>query len=75
METLVASVNCFPDCRFLFLPITLADGHLYTWGRGFGDTLSAQTPQRLPTSFCFTKIALGWNHALVLTGMCIYFMF
>ncbi|BBG94190.1 Regulator of chromosome condensation family protein [Prunus dulcis] len=45
-----------------------ADGHLYTWGRGFGDTLSAKTPQRLPTSFCFTKIALGWNHALVLTG-------
>ncbi|ONI30686.1 hypothetical protein PRUPE_1G267000 [Prunus persica] len=45
-----------------------ADGHLYTWGRGFGDTLSAKTPQHLPTSFCFTKIALGWNHALVLTG-------
>ncbi|KAM1960854.1 hypothetical protein FF2_020885 [Malus domestica] len=45
-----------------------ADGHLYTWGRGFGGISCAHSPQRLSTSFLFTKVAVGWNHSLVLTG-------
>lgn len=46
----------------------LADGHLYTWGRGFNRHSDTTTPQCLPSSLHFTQVALGWNHALVLTG-------
>lgn len=45
-----------------------ADGHLYTWGRGFNRHSDTTTPQCLPSSLHFTQVALGWNHALVLTG-------
>lgn len=45
-----------------------ADGHLYSWGKGFGGTSSAHSPQSLPTSLQLIKAAVGWNHALVLTG-------
>lgn len=45
-----------------------ADGHLYSWGKGFGGTSSAHSPQSLATSLQFIKAAVGWNHALVLTG-------
>ncbi|KAL6350533.1 hypothetical protein AAG906_019180 [Vitis piasezkii] len=45
-----------------------ADGHLYTWGRGFGSTSDVHCPRCLPSSLCFTQVALGWNHMLVLTG-------
>nr|GMN70765.1 hypothetical protein TIFTF001_055872 [Ficus carica]GMN70769.1 hypothetical protein TIFTF001_055874 [Ficus carica] len=44
------------------------DGHLYTWGRGFLENSDARCPVHLPTSFRFTNAALGWNHALLLTG-------
>ncbi|XP_038704342.1 ultraviolet-B receptor UVR8 isoform X5 [Tripterygium wilfordii] len=44
------------------------DGHLYTWGRGFSGTSDTCFPQRVPSAFPFTKVAVGWNHALVLTG-------
>ncbi|KAL5826515.1 hypothetical protein ACOSQ3_018364 [Xanthoceras sorbifolium] len=45
-----------------------ADGHLYTWGKGFNSTPDVHCPQCLPSSSRFTKAVLGWNHALVLTG-------
>ncbi|XP_010652539.1 ultraviolet-B receptor UVR8 isoform X2 [Vitis vinifera] len=45
-----------------------ANGHLYTWGRGFGSTSDVHCPRCLPSSLCFTQVALGWNHMLVLTG-------
>ncbi|KAM5567097.1 hypothetical protein ABKV19_015290 [Rosa sericea] len=45
-----------------------AEGHMYTWGKGFGGTSSAHSPQSLPTSLWFTKAAVGWNHALLLTA-------
>ncbi|XP_024193985.1 ultraviolet-B receptor UVR8 isoform X1 [Rosa chinensis] len=45
-----------------------ADGHMYTWGKGFGGTSSAHSPQSLPKSLWFTKAAVGWNHALLLTA-------
>ncbi|KAJ8761031.1 hypothetical protein K2173_022069 [Erythroxylum novogranatense] len=45
-----------------------ADGHLYTWGRGFAGTSDSNTPKRLLSPLSFTGVALGWNHALVLTG-------
>ncbi|XP_062177431.1 ultraviolet-B receptor UVR8-like [Alnus glutinosa] len=44
------------------------DGHLYTWGRGFSGSADAHFPQRLLSSFLFTRAALGWNHALALTS-------
>ncbi|GMY26079.1 ultraviolet-B receptor UVR8 isoform X2 [Fagus crenata] len=44
------------------------DGCLYTWGRGFSGTPDAQFPQCLPSSLRFTTVAVGWNHALALTG-------
>uniref|UniRef100_A0A2N9EBJ2 Regulator of chromosome condensation 1/beta-lactamase-inhibitor protein II n=1 Tax=Fagus sylvatica TaxID=28930 RepID=A0A2N9EBJ2_FAGSY len=44
------------------------DGCLYTWGRGFSGTPDAQFPQCLPSSMRFTTVAVGWNHALALTG-------
>ncbi|GAV75320.1 RCC1 domain-containing protein/RCC1_2 domain-containing protein [Cephalotus follicularis] len=45
-----------------------ADGHLYTWGRSFSGTSDYMYPQCSPSSLRFTKVAPGWNHALVLTG-------
>lgn len=44
-----------------------ADGHLYTWGRGFGGTPDGCCPNRVVSPFSFTQAALGWNHALILT--------
>ncbi|XP_057949182.1 ultraviolet-B receptor UVR8 isoform X2 [Malania oleifera] len=45
-----------------------ADGHLYTWGRGFCGVSDAYCPQRLPSSLQFIQAALGWSHAFALTG-------
>ncbi|OVA00320.1 Regulator of chromosome condensation [Macleaya cordata] len=44
-----------------------ADGHLYTWGRGFSGSSDAYHPQLLSSPLNFTQVALGWNHALLLT--------
>ncbi|XP_054809161.1 ultraviolet-B receptor UVR8 [Prosopis cineraria] len=43
-------------------------GHLYMWGRGFKGVADAHSPQRINSSLRFAKAALGWNHALALTG-------
>ncbi|XP_023542275.1 ultraviolet-B receptor UVR8 isoform X1 [Cucurbita pepo subsp. pepo] len=43
------------------------DGRLFTWGRGFGTNSDAFSPQYLPSPLSFRKVALGWNHALLLT--------
>ncbi|KAB5524697.1 hypothetical protein DKX38_022446 [Salix brachista] len=45
-----------------------ADGHLYTWGRGFAGAADANLPQLSLSSLRCTKAALGWNHGLLLTG-------
>ncbi|CAA7036186.1 unnamed protein product [Microthlaspi erraticum] len=45
-----------------------ADGHLFSWGRGFCGGPDIQTPQCLPSSLTFREVALGWNHALLLTA-------
>ncbi|KAB1220734.1 Ultraviolet-B receptor UVR8 [Morella rubra] len=50
------------------------DGHLYTWGRGFGGTPDTHFPQCSSSSFLFTRAALGWNHALALTDGAQVFM-
>ncbi|KAL1195744.1 Ultraviolet-B receptor UVR8 [Cardamine amara subsp. amara] len=44
-----------------------ADGELFSWGRGFCSGPDVQTPQCLPSSLSFREVALGWNHALLLT--------
>ncbi|KAK8480404.1 hypothetical protein V6N13_090347 [Hibiscus sabdariffa] len=44
-----------------------ADGELYTWGRGLGASSDFLSPQHLPSSSKFSKVVLGWNHALVLS--------
>ncbi|MCL7051380.1 hypothetical protein MKW94_016022 [Papaver nudicaule] len=44
-----------------------ADGHVYTWGKGFSGKSDAYSPQILSSPLKFTKVALGWNHALLLT--------
>ena len=62
----------FPSLRSV-LAITLADGRLFTWGRGFGTNSDAFSPQYLPSPLSFRKVALGWNHALLLTGIDIQF--
>ncbi|EEF42206.1 protein with unknown function [Ricinus communis] len=49
------------------------DGHLYTWGRGFPGTSDVFTPRHLVSSLQFIKVALGWNHALALTGNFFFF--
>ncbi|XP_031488256.1 ultraviolet-B receptor UVR8 isoform X1 [Nymphaea colorata] len=43
------------------------EGHLYTWGRGFGGTSNIPVPQLLTSHLAFSQVALGWNHALLLT--------
>ncbi|KAJ4916548.1 Regulator of chromosome condensation (RCC1) family protein [Raphanus sativus] len=44
-----------------------ADGQMFSWGRGFSGSPDVQTPQCLPSSLSFREVALGWNHALLLT--------
>ncbi|KAF5443254.1 hypothetical protein F2P56_035825 [Juglans regia] len=50
------------------------DGHLYNWGRGFSGSPDSHFPQFSSSSFMFTRAALGWNHALALTGDAEVFM-
>ncbi|XP_058195302.1 ultraviolet-B receptor UVR8 isoform X1 [Rhododendron vialii] len=45
-----------------------AEGCLYTWGRGFSGGSDVNNPQRLSSSLSFIQVALGWNHALLLTS-------
>ncbi|CAK7336849.1 unnamed protein product [Dovyalis caffra] len=52
-----------------------ADGHLYTWGRGFTGASDANFPQLSLSSLRCTEAALGWNHILLLTGDGELFMF
>ena len=59
----------------LYLLLASVDGCLYTWGRGFSGTPDVQFPQGLPSSLWFTVVAVGWNHALALTGKYIHFHF
>ncbi|KAF2302421.1 hypothetical protein GH714_036265 [Hevea brasiliensis] len=49
------------------LVLLKADGDLYVWGRGFTGTSDVLTPQHLVSPLKFSRVALGWNHALVLT--------
>lgn len=54
--------NCVPDS------VNLADGHMYIWGRGFTGTSDISYPQCAISSTSLSQMALGWHHALVLTG-------
>ncbi|XP_074274522.1 ultraviolet-B receptor UVR8 isoform X2 [Silene latifolia] len=45
-----------------------ADGNLYTWGRSFSSHSNIYVPELLSSSLSFKEAALGWNHALLLTG-------
>ncbi|KAH6769551.1 Regulator of chromosome condensation family protein [Perilla frutescens var. hirtella] len=45
------------------------DGSLYTWGRGFSGAPDAYIPCHFDAAaFPISDVALGWNHALLLTG-------
>lgn len=44
-----------------------AGGQLFTWGRGFSGSADVSVPQALASSLRFKQVAIGWNHALVLT--------
>ncbi|XP_073134104.1 ultraviolet-B receptor UVR8 [Henckelia pumila] len=44
-----------------------ATGSLYTWGRGYRNTSRVCIPHRIDTALSFHQVALGWNHALLLT--------
>lgn len=54
---------------FLNSFILIVYGELYLWGRAFSGRLNYNLPLKLPTHLKFSQVALGWNHALVLTGM------
>ncbi|KAL8518818.1 hypothetical protein ACS0TY_009970 [Phlomoides rotata] len=43
------------------------DGSLYMWGRGFGCASDAYIPRHFDAAFPVDEVALGWNHALLLT--------
>ncbi|XP_068643656.1 ultraviolet-B receptor UVR8 [Aristolochia californica] len=43
------------------------NGYLYTWGRGFSGSSDVHIPQHLFTPLKFSQVAVGWNHALLLT--------
>ncbi|XP_026665411.2 ultraviolet-B receptor UVR8 isoform X3 [Phoenix dactylifera] len=49
-----------------------ADGRLYIWGRRFSGRSDDHTPQISPSPSRITQVALGWNHALVLTDNELY---
>ncbi|XP_073300379.1 ultraviolet-B receptor UVR8 isoform X1 [Primulina huaijiensis] len=44
-----------------------ATGSLYTWGRGYRNASHVCIPHRVDTALSFHQVALGWNHALLLT--------
>ncbi|XP_051146069.1 ultraviolet-B receptor UVR8 [Andrographis paniculata] len=44
------------------------DGRLYTWGRGFGGASDECIPQCYDVAISLKDVALGWNHALLLTS-------
>ena len=50
-----------------------ADGHLYAWGRGFADVTNANSPMCLISSLQFSRVVVGRNHILLLTG--VFFLF
>lgn len=63
-------IRFFCFCFVVFANIvTLAGGHLYTWGRGFHGASDSYIPHCIPADLSFNQVALGWNHALVLTSM------
>ena len=64
-----------PNRCYMLAAIASAEGHLYTWGRGFKSNSDVYSPQHLPSPSSFSKVALGWNHALVLTGINIHFTY
>ncbi|KAL3501323.1 hypothetical protein ACH5RR_035772 [Cinchona calisaya] len=45
-----------------------AEGRLYTWGRGFNGASDMHVPWSVNTYLSFSHAALGWNHALLLSG-------
>ncbi|CAN8313152.1 unnamed protein product [Cochlearia groenlandica] len=45
-----------------------ANGELFSWGRGFSGGPDIQSPKCLPSTLSFREVALGWNHALLLTA-------
>ncbi|CAH8349899.1 unnamed protein product [Eruca vesicaria subsp. sativa] len=47
------------------------NGEWFSWGRGFCGSPDVQTPQCLSSSQSFREVALGCNHALLLTGFCL----
>jgi len=49
--------------------ISSVDGQVYTWGRGFKGFEDAHVPHCLSSSLKFIKVALGWNHALAMSGI------
>lgn len=53
-------------CLFVCFQV---DGHLYVWGRSFHGAPDVYRPHRVTADLVFSQVALGWNHALVLTGM------
>ncbi|EYU28697.1 hypothetical protein MIMGU_mgv1a008743mg [Erythranthe guttata] len=44
-----------------------ADGSLYTWGRGFSCASDESIPRLFEAAVTVDEVALGWNHALLLT--------
>jgi alpha-tubulin suppressor-like RCC1 family protein len=44
-----------------------ADGQFFSWGRGFCGGPDVHAPQSLPSPLSFREVAVGWNHALLLT--------
>lgn len=44
------------------------NGNLYVWGRAFTGAPDVYRPHRITADLYFSQVALGWNHALVLTG-------
>ncbi|KAK1362122.1 Ultraviolet-B receptor UVR8 [Heracleum sosnowskyi] len=51
------------------------DGDMYIWGRGFTGSSDICYPQSAISSTSLCQMALGWHHALVLTGNGDVFMF
>ncbi|PHT34011.1 hypothetical protein CQW23_25811 [Capsicum baccatum] len=53
---------------YLVVVASSLDGHLYVWGRSFHGAPDVYMPHRVTADLVFSQVALGWNHALVLTG-------
>ncbi|WVZ68609.1 hypothetical protein U9M48_017530 [Paspalum notatum var. saurae] len=68
-------IDGFPNCKIVNIyangdhsAALDESGHLYIWGRALIGEQDDDQPREALSSLCISQVALGWHHALVLSG-------